>query len=312
MKTPLCYGRIQAAAGPDATLPTHAEASLLSAWTARVRMSSDSCALLSACVTTIRNFDALNDVQNLIFSGKCIVEVGLRHEIAITMMDLPPGSPATHTSEFYLGVLRQVLDADIPYHSLCFKDATGTARPRMVYETIKAARKLLGQDARIVFHTHETAGTGTLCYTSAIEAGADQVDLSIAPLSGGTCQPDIVTLWHALRGSDYTLDIDIHKIIMLEEMLKEALADYILLPEATRVEPLIPFFPMPGGALTANNRCFAIQHADNIRSCRRNGRSGGERWFRHGSDAVSSLCSQAYNNVAMPWKRISRATGNGA
>jgi len=29
-------------------------------------------------VTTIRNFDALNDVNNLIFSGRCIYEAGLR------------------------------------------------------------------------------------------------------------------------------------------------------------------------------------------------------------------------------------------
>ncbi len=146
------------AAGPDATLQTLARGINVVGLDSQ---SSDVIRLHAQLfkrhgVTTIRNFDALNDVQNLIFSGKCIVEVGLRHEIAITMMDLPPGSPATHTSEFYLGVLRQVLDADIPYHSLCFKDATGTARPRMVYETIKAARKLLGQDARIVFHTHDT------------------------------------------------------------------------------------------------------------------------------------------------------------
>lgn len=264
-------------------------------------------------VTTIRNFDALNDVQNLIYSGRCIVEAGLRHEIAITMMDLPPGSPAAHTSEFYLNVLRQVLDADISYHSLCFKDATGTARPRMVYETIKAARKLLGQDVRIVFHTHETAGTGTLCYTSAIEAGVDQVDLSMAPLSGGTCQPDIVTLWHALRGSDYSLDVDIQKIIILEEMLKEALADYMLPPEATRVEPLIPFFPMPGGALTANTQMLRDnnmldKYPEVVTAMGDAVAKGG---FGTAVTPVSQFYfQQAYNNVLYgPWKRISEGYG---
>lgn len=264
-------------------------------------------------VTTIRNFDALNDVQNLIYSGQCIVEAGLKHEIAITMMDLPPGSPSAHTSEFYLHVLKEVLDADIPYHSLCFKDATGTARPRMVYETIKAARKLLGQDARIVFHTHETAGTGTLCYVSAIEAGADQVDLSMAPLSGGTSQPDIVTLWHALRGSDYSLDVDIHKIIILEEMLKEALADYMLPPEATRVEPLIPFFPMPGGALTANTQMLRDnnmldKYPEVVTAMGDVVAKGG---FGTAVTPVSQFYfQQAFNNVLYgPWKRISEGYG---
>lgn len=28
------------------------------------------------------------------------------------------------------------------------------------------------------------------------------------PTSGGTCQPDILTMWQALRGTEYTLDID--------------------------------------------------------------------------------------------------------
>ena len=32
------------------------------------------------------------------------------------------------------------------------------------------------------------------------------------PVSGGTCQPDIITMWHALKGTDYDLGIDLNKI----------------------------------------------------------------------------------------------------
>ena len=35
--------------------------------------------------------------------------------------------------------------------------------------------------------------------------------------SGGTCQPDVIVMWHALRGSDYDLDVDIDKIREAEE-----------------------------------------------------------------------------------------------
>ena len=42
-------------------------------------------------ITTVRNFDALNDVNNLIYSGQCIEDAGLKHEVAVTMMELPPG-----------------------------------------------------------------------------------------------------------------------------------------------------------------------------------------------------------------------------
>ena len=74
-------------------------------------------------ITTIRNFDALNDVNNLDYSGRCIVEAGLKHEISITLMGLPPGLSGAHTPEFYLNILKNIHDAQIPYDSLVFKDA---------------------------------------------------------------------------------------------------------------------------------------------------------------------------------------------
>ena len=94
-------------------------------------------------VTTIRNFDALNDVDNLDFSGRCIAEAGLNHEITITMMGLPPGLTGAHSSDFYIERLKAVLAADIPMHSLAFKDASGTSQPSVVYDTILAARKIV-------------------------------------------------------------------------------------------------------------------------------------------------------------------------
>ena len=130
-------------------------------------------------ITTIRNFDALNDVNNLIYSGKCIAEAGLNHEVTITMMELPPGCDG-HSAGFYETVLRRILDSGIPYTSLCFKDASGTSCPQKVFNTIKMARKLLGEQTPIVFHSHETAGCSVLAYKAALEAGADQIDLSIA------------------------------------------------------------------------------------------------------------------------------------
>jgi pyruvate carboxylase subunit B len=264
-------------------------------------------------MTTIRNFDALNDVDNLIYSGRCIVEAGLKHEVVVTMMELPPGCEGAHTPEFYIDTLKRILDAGIPYDSVCFKDASGTSRPTKVYDTIKAARKLLGPKTRLVFHTHDTAGTGVLCYQSAIQAGADQIDLSMAPCSGGTCQPDVITMWHALRGTDYTLDIDVNKFIALEETFKEAMAEYMLPPEATRVEPLIPFFPMPGGALTANTQMLRDnklldKYPEVIKAMGEAVAKGG---FGTSVTPVSQFYfQQAFNNVMFgPWKKIAEGYG---
>jgi len=205
-------------------------------------------------ITTIRNFDALNDVNNLVYSGQCIVDSGLLHQVVVTMMELPPGCSGAHDAEFYAKVLRDILDAEIPYDAVCFKDASGTAVPSKVYETIKSARKVLPADTYIHFHTHETAGVSVLANKAALDAGANAIDLSLAPCSGGTCQPDILVMWHALRGSEYKLDVDIDKVREAEEIFKECMSDYFLPPEAISVEPLIPWSPMPGGALTANTQ----------------------------------------------------------
>ncbi len=205
-------------------------------------------------ISSIRNFDALNDVNNLTYSGQCIYDAGLNHEAVVTMMALPPGATGAHDAEFYNGVLKQILDSGTSYNSVCFKDASGTATPKVVYDTVKQARKLLGKDTHLVFHSHDTAGICIQQYVSALNAGADQVDLSLAPVSGGTCQPDVITMWHALRGTEFDLGIDIDKVMEAEEVFKECMDEYFLPPEATMVNPLIPFSPLPGGALTANTQ----------------------------------------------------------
>jgi pyruvate carboxylase subunit B len=263
--------------------------------------------------TTIRNFDALNDLDNLSFSGRCISEAGLKHELAISMMEMPPGNETIHSAEFYIGLLRRIMESGISFDSLCFKDASGTSHPRKVFETISGARKLLGKTTKLVFHTHDTAGTGTLAYMSALEAGVDQIDLSLAPCSGGTCQPDIITLWHALRGTDFDLDVDIQKVIKLEEVFKHAMRDYPLLPEAGRVEPLIPFFPLPGGALSANTQMLRDnglmdKYPEIIAAMGEAVVKGG---FGTSVTPVSQFYfQQAYNNVMLgPWKEIAEGYG---
>ncbi len=264
-------------------------------------------------VTSIRNFDALNDVDNLVYSGRCIANAGLKHQVCVTMMELPPGCTGAHDPDFYEHVLRKILAADIPFDSVCFKDASGTSVPATVYETIRRARKLLPQGTLLHFHTHETAGIGVIGYKAALDAGADAIDLSLAPVSGGTCQPDIAVMWHALRGSDYDLGIDIDKVMEAESIFKECMADYFLPPEATMVEPMIPWSPMPGGALTANTQMLRDNHQmDKYPACiaamsevvRRGG-------FGTSVTPVSQFYfQQAYNNVLFgPWEKIAEGYG---
>ena len=264
-------------------------------------------------MTTIRNFDALNDVNNLIDSGNAIHDAGLKHEVTVTMMSLPEGVTGAHDPDFYERILKEIIAAKIPFDSLCFKDASGTSTPHVVYETIKRARKLVGPNMNIVFHSHETAGVSIQQYMAAIEAGASQVDLSMSPVSGGTCQPDIITMWHALRGTDYTLDIDIEKVKKAEKVFEECMADYFLPPEATKVNPEIPFFPLPGGALTANTQMLRdnnlMDKYPQIVSAM--GETVAKGGFGTSVTPVSQFYfQQAFNNVMFgPWKKFAEGYG---
>ena len=316
----------RAAAGPDANLQT------LSRGVNVVGLDSQSSDIIDLHakmfkkhgITTIRNFDALNDVRNLAYSGRCIAEAGLNHEVVVALMGLPPGaegqyvtpsgeSVPAHSPAFYTSILQQILDDGVPIHSVCYKDASGTTPPAVVYESIREARKLLGEDVHLRLHSHETAGISVSCYRAALDAGANGIDLAMAPVSGGTSQPDVVTMWQALRGTDYDLGLDINKVLEAEAVLKECLNEYFLPPEATAVEPLIPYSPMPGGALTANTQMMRDngmldRYPEVILAMGEVVRRGG---FGTSVTPVSQFYfQQAFNNVIFgPWKKVAEGYG---
>ena len=264
--------------------------------------------------TTIRNFDALNDVENLKYSGERISHHGLKHEVVVTMMDLPPRCTGAHDVAFYEKTLREILESGIPYDSICFKDASGTSSPKKVYDTIKMARGLVPEGTHLRLHTHETAGVSVSAYMAALDAGIDGIDMAAAPVSGGTSQPDILTMLHATKGMDYDLGgLEIEKILTYEKEVQSALSDYFMPPEATMVSPLIPFSPMPGGALTANTQMMRDNNIlerfpDVIDAMREVVERGG---YGTSVTPVSQFYfQQALNNVMQgPWKAIAPGYG---
>jgi pyruvate carboxylase subunit B len=118
---------------------------------------------------------------------------------------------------------------------------------------------------------------------------------------------------HALKGTNYDLGLDKRKILESERVLEECLKDYFIPPEATKVSPIIPFSPMPGGALTANTQMMrdnnildkfplAIDEMEEVV------RKGG---FGTSVTPVSQFYfQQALNNVMFgKWKKIAPGYG---
>jgi pyruvate carboxylase subunit B len=307
--------RFRQAAGPDAALQTLARGINVVALSAQPKDMIELHARMfkKHGITHIRNFDALNDVRNLIYSGQCIKNAGLHHQVVISMMELPPGCSGAHDPAFYLKTLRDILDSGLPYDSICFKDASGTSNPQKFYDTIKAARELLGEETTIWAHTHETAGVGITQYKAAVEAGCDGVCLARSPLSGGTCQPDILSMWHALKGTPYTLDIDVEKVMEANRVLEDCLKDYFFPPEAQKVSSEVILSPMPGGALTANT--MMMRDTGTLHLYPKVIQAMSECVARGGFGTSVTPVSQfyfqqAYANVTQgPWKKITDGYG---
>jgi pyruvate carboxylase subunit B len=308
--------RFRAEVGPDANLQTLARGINVVALSQQPRDIIDLHAKMfkKHGMTTIRNFDALNDIRNLEYSGERIAHYGLHHQVVITIMDLPPGCTGAHTADFYLDRLKQIIESGLPFHSICFKDASGTANPRKIYDTFKGARKMVSEDTILWYHTHDTAGIGISQNLAAIEGGADGIDLAKSPVCGGTCQPDILSMMHVLKGTDFTLDLDYEKILAAEEAFEQAMSDYFIPPEAKMVSPTITLSPMPGGALTANTMMMRDTgtlhlYPDVIKEMAEVIRLGG---FGSSVTPVSQFYfQQAYLNVTQgKWKKINPSYGN--
>jgi pyruvate carboxylase subunit B len=246
--------RMREAVGPDADLQ------ILTRSVSGVTLTTQSpealalqARLMAAAGTTIdRNFDYMNDVRNLVRTGKPIVDAGMHHQVVIALMGLPFHSDRVHTAEFYIDIGRQILESGMHVDSIALKDASGTTDPMTIYRTAVGLKKLMPPELPLWMHTHDTAATGVACYMAAIHGGADGVDLSIRPLSGGTSQPDARSLAHSLKGTGYSLDIDVQKLSRIESMLEELLKDYQFNPTTTTPDSRVLGFPMPGGAIGPN------------------------------------------------------------
>ena len=199
-----------------------------------------------------RNFDYMNDVDNLARTAEPILAAGMHHQACVALMGLPFADETVHTAEFYIGIIKKLLDKGVHMDSVCMKDASGTTDPKTCYETARGLKKILPPEVILWQHTHDTASMAVSCYMAGIEGGVDGIDLSVRPMASGTVQPDVRSVWHALKGTGYSLDIDHTKMDEIENMLNEGLAEYHFNPVTTTADARVVGFPMPGGAIGPN------------------------------------------------------------
>ncbi len=249
-----CQDKMRAAVGKDADLQilTRSVSGVTLTTQGLPALTLQAKLMAKHNTTYDRNFDFMNDTDNLIRTGQPIVDAGMHHQVCVSLMGMPFADDKVHTPEFYIDVVRRLLAGDIHFDSVCLKDASGTTDPRTIYLTAQGIRKILPPEVFIWQHTHDTASLAVCQYMAGIAGGVDGIDLSVRPMASGTVQPDVRSMAHSLKGTGYSLDMDISKMSEIENMLNESMADYEFNPVTTSADARVVGFPMPGGAIGPN------------------------------------------------------------
>ena len=149
-----------------------------------------------AGIDVFRVFDALNGVANMRVAMDAVIKSGAICEAAICYTgDITNPARDKYDLAYYVEMARQL--ENMGAHILAIKDMAGLCKPQAAELLVKTLRKEI--DIPIHFHTHDTGGIQAASILKASEAGLDIADAAMAPLSGGTSQPNMNTVVESLR-----------------------------------------------------------------------------------------------------------------
>ena len=196
-------------------------------------------------ITIIRVFDALNDVRNLETAMKAIKKYGGVCEATICYTTSP-----VHTIDGFVEDARRLYNMGAD--SICIKDMAGILLPYTAYELVKKIKEYV--DLPIELHTHYTAGTGSMIYLKAIEAGCDIIDTSLSPFALGTSQPATESMVATLQNSEFDTGLQLSKLGEIAEYFNKIKEKYIdngtLDPKVMAADSNVLIYQVPGGMLS--------------------------------------------------------------
>jgi pyruvate/oxaloacetate carboxyltransferase/biotin carboxyl carrier protein len=202
-------------------------------------------------IERFRVFDALNDERNFEAAFTAIKETGQHIQGAISFSLTEPkiGGPV-FTMDYYMDKFRRL--ADMGADSLCIKDMAGILSPYDAFTLVSTLKARF--DLPVQLHTHYTAGTGSMTYLKAVEAGVDIIDCAISPFALRTSQPAIEPILCALQGTPRDTGLDLAKIVAIAEMIEKFAPKYRHLLNTSKMSIIdsdVLVHQIPGG-MTSN------------------------------------------------------------
>jgi len=152
----------------------------------------------AAGIDLFRVFDALNWLPNMRVAMDAVLKTGAICEATICYTGdiLDPARPK-YDLKYYVSLAREL--EQMGAHFLAIKDMAGLCKPYAAELLVRTLKQEVG--IPIHFHTHDTAGIQAASILKAAEVDVDIADAAMAPMSGGTSQPNLNTVVESLRFS---------------------------------------------------------------------------------------------------------------
>jgi oxaloacetate decarboxylase (Na+ extruding) subunit alpha len=149
----------------------------------------------------VGTFDGLNDVDNMLTTINVARRLGVK-----TFGALSYGLSPVHTDELYIRTARDLIQRG-KVDAIWLKDAGGLLTVDRIRTLVPAIKAVIGK-VPLELHSHCMTGVAPLVYLEGIQAGADIVHTSIAPLANGNAQPATQSTAKNLRALGFTVNID--------------------------------------------------------------------------------------------------------
>ena len=201
-----------------------------------------------AGMDVFRVFDALNWVPNMQVAMDAVLQTDAICEASVCYTgDILDGSRTKYDMKYYVDLAKDL--EKMGAHILAIKDMAGLCKPDAARRLVKTLKEEIG--IPVHFHTHDTAGIQAAAILNAADVDLDIADAAMAPMSGGTSQPNLNALAEALRFSDRATELDVKKLDSIAEYWRSVREFYV--PFESQVLPAtadLYHHEMPGGQYT--------------------------------------------------------------